>query len=210
MEASLKEAKSSKYMIGGLTEDAIAQTHKWQRDSTQTTPNDCTEAAIAIIVEQALIIRGYEKPKFSFAEIARMMDKWFFFVLYRVPAWFPIIPGATPPGGATRFLNRLSSKLEKAEKAATWQAEKSTGNSKSDLIENINKGYPTMIYGMSGSTPHAIVIAGYNTDTDEWIVLDPGDKERIKYWNTSKLMNFWKGLFGIYPARTMITIILDH
>jgi hypothetical protein len=90
--------------------------------------------------------------------------------------------GATPPWGITDAFDDLNSELVKAGGPDLGAAEWSGGRAKPDLIDNVDQGYPTAImltwdpapYGIPTGGAHWIVVTGYNSETDEFLVLDSG------------------------------------
>ena len=89
-----------------------------------------------------------------------------------------------PPGRAAAALDRLAEEMERAGYDRTWTTEVSGGNTVDDLIRNLQDGRPTILFGVWPGNPssgthaiqHAMVLAGYDGNTDTWQILDPGSQ----------------------------------
>jgi hypothetical protein len=142
------------------------------------------------------------------------MDKqWWRFYRFTAGSLFP---GVTPPSGAVRLLNDYGKSHE-----PEWTAELSALNTTNDLLQNIQDGQPTMIYGVNLSgkkLPHAVVPVGFDTAAKQWIVLNPGvdpmkNQQIYEVWSDKDIKDFWYGNrfqgFPIFRHNTMITLYLN-
>jgi hypothetical protein len=196
-------------------EDVIIPSFQYQFDTTETTPNDCTEASIAMLINMMLKKYDPSSKEIHFSDLAMDMDKhWWKF--YRTTADFklPIIgplPGLTPPFGARNYLQNYGKSHEPG-----WIADLSTYSTTDALLQNIMDGKPMMIYGVDDGIPHAVVPVGFDTATKKWIILNPGtdpggNPQIYEEWSTQDLEKFWNdNLFEdwlpVYKPRTMITL----
>jgi hypothetical protein len=142
-------------------EDVILSSFQYQEDGTETTDNDCTEAAMAMLMTMELAKYDPSSKGIRFGDLAREMDRqWWEF--YRFPAKSPL-PGVTPPTGAVKLLIDYGESHEPG-----WTAELSPLSTTDDLLQNIMDGNPTMIYGVNltgKKLPHAVVPVGFDTAT---------------------------------------------
>jgi hypothetical protein len=193
-------------------EDVILSSFQSQKDGTETTDNDCTEAAMAMLMTMVMTKYDSSSKGIRYADLARFMDEKFNKLerFYRFPAESNL-PGVTPAFGANTLLNDLGRTHELG-----WTAELSANNTTADLLQNIIDGNPTMIYGSwAKNEPHAIVPVGYDKANDKWIVLDPGrnptgTQKVYEEWPTQALLDFWHENrfweFPIFRHETMITL----
>lgn len=152
--------------------------------------------------------------------------------LHRPPADVRVIGGMLPPADAEKVLNAHGDFLRE-NYGYGYTAELTSGNTVDDLIENLNNGYPTSIHisqptnlfnikngkvewgdwrTLIGGAPHTVTLAGYDPNTDTWLILDPSPYANTDYtiWHTDQLMDRWGRQFLLYPPRfAMTTLIPD-
>lgn len=102
-----------------------------------------------------------------------------------------------------------------------------------DLIARLQKGDIVLIHGawqwtfdrtpllpLLGGMPHTMLLIGFDGNTSQWLLLNPGDPfyrkndetgiPKIFKMSTKKLMDFWGRRFLFYPPRfALTTITLD-
>ncbi len=99
-----------------------------------------------------------------------------------------------------------------------WTAVASGHNTVDHLIENIQEGNPTILYGVwNDGTPHAMVLAGYDADNDQWEILDPGlgpdpitNLPRYRDMSTSQLETWWGRRYFAFQRNTTVVVTLDE
>ncbi len=138
---------------------------------------------------------------------------------YRVP-----VVGAMPPGRTAAAMNRFAEEMHRWGYEATWRAEVSGKNNVDDLIDNLQNGNPTILFGVWESpgpgrpeVPHAMVLAGYDANTDTWKILDPGDAPdpatgmaNFREMSTAELEDWWGRRCPWYQRYTTVTINIDQ
>jgi hypothetical protein len=145
--------------------------------------------------------------------------------LTRPPANVPFLGGMLLPQKAERVLDAHSRWLRE-NYGCGYSVELTSGNTVDDLIQNLQNGYPTSIHisqpislfdeggigylAVFGGMPHTVTLAGYDTNTDTWYILDPANSSGYTEWSTQKLMDLWGRKFLFYPPRfSMTTLIPD-
>jgi hypothetical protein len=94
---------------------------------------------------------------------------------YALPDWTGAGGTSTPQWVAFAF-NKFNEEWMAAGQSSLGTAEFKRGGTKSDLISNVTRGYFTIIrLEWENGGGHAVVIVGYDADTDEFLLLDPGD-----------------------------------
>jgi hypothetical protein len=195
-------------------EDVILSSFQSQKDGTATTRNDCTEAAMAMLITMLMTRADPSSSGIRYADLARYMDD----ITHATEKFYRFtadsrLPGVTPPFGARNLLNDYGESHEPG-----WTVELSAYNTKSALLQNLLDGNPTMIYGVNtgNKLPHAVVPVGYDWVEEKWIVLNPGanpkKNEKIyQVWSDQDLYKFWSGhlmsgWIWVYRSRTMVTL----
>jgi uncharacterized protein YukE len=196
--------------VNGLTEDQLLSLDQWQNDGTQTTPNDCSVTAMAIVANMALQLEGYTTgAPVQHGELARLLDQApsQIFRFYRVPT-----VGAMPPGRTAAALNRLAEEMHRWGYERAWTAEVSGHNTVDDLIRNLQEGNPTIIFGVwPNGTPHAMVVAGYDAGNDRWMILNPAQNPATAptpfyEMSTSELEEWWGRRTPWYQRYTAVVL----
>lgn len=204
--------------LGGMSENDLTQTHQWQYDGSQTTPNDCVPTCLAMVIHQARLLQRLSGTSPRHGELARAMDspplrawRW-----YRVPAAFPHlgrldVRGATPPGGAAAAFNRFAALRRRAGEPFEWRAACTTGNSFQQLIGQLAAGFPTILFGVENRTPHAVVPVGYAPGREQWLILDPGyamtpQNEARFHWSCASFAAWWGERHLAFRRYTMVII----
>ncbi|MBL8079544.1 MAG: C39 family peptidase, partial [Anaerolineales bacterium] len=139
----------------------------------------------------------------------------------RPPANVPIIGGMLPPQSATAVLEGHSMWLRETY-GYGYTVKLTSYNTVDDLIENLQNGYPTSLHisqsvdlhtdwrAIIGGAPHTVTLAGYDSNTDHWLILDPANSSSYTEWSTPELMDKWGRQFLFYPPRfAMTTLIPD-
>jgi uncharacterized protein YukE len=230
----LPSGLSGQIWMAGYTEADLLDLHQWQYDGTESTPNDCATTSMSVVINQALITLGYPGEPAQHGEMALILDSApeQIFRIYRFPASTPTIrinmtalgnivvepKGAMPPSGAVAALNQLADEMRGAGIPSAWTAVASGNNNVGDLIDNLQNGRPTIIFGVwEDGTPHAMVLAGYDADMDTWKILDPGTRPdritgvpRFREMDTQQLETWWGSRYFAYQRDTMVTFNLDH
>jgi hypothetical protein len=135
-------------------------------------------------------------------------------VPFRIPAGVQPGEGAMPPGGIEAALNWYAEEYV-PEGSPSWTAEASSGNDVSDLIRNFQEGNPTILYGVGRTgIPHTVLVAGYDSSTGDWLILDPasGDPEdppQFRTLDTPELEEWWGGRYFAFPRYTAVTLTID-
>gem|GEM_PF-2873114 len=197
----------------GFSAQQLHDFHQWQLDGTQTGPNDCAVTSMAMAINMALNSLGYtEGQPVQHGELARVLDQG----LYRVPG-----VGAMAPGCTEAALNQFATDLERQGYTRTWTTEATSANSVDDLVLNLERGNPIIVYGVGEwgdqEVPHARVLVGYDPDQDEWLFLDPAynwddntEPDELYRVPTSDFNDWWGYHCPWYQPYTMITIELDQ
>jgi len=122
------------------------------------------------------------------------------------------------PQDQARGLNKLFQSVDKAH--PPFVAELKTGETSTDLIDNINHGYPTIVSISWGSDQlglptdpgigHAMVVVGYNPSTGQFAFLDPAPGALItdfsaQYQNRDFEKTWAQGNVFI-PGGSMVTL----
>jgi hypothetical protein len=205
--------------LNGFTEPDLLSLHQYQYDGTELTRNDCATTSMAMVVNMALQTLGYtgNEPT-QHGELAYLLNKapmtgiW----PYRVP-----VVGAMPPGRTAAALNRFAEEMHRWGYDLAWTAEATGKNTVDDLINNLQDGNPTVLFGVWESSkpgrpevPHAMVLVGYDANTDLWKILDPGNPPdpatgvpRFREMNTAELEDWWGRRCPWYQRYT--TVVLD-
>jgi len=219
---------SGQLWLSGLTDTQLLHTHQWQYDGTQSTPNDCATTSMSMVINQTLNLLGYQGDPAQHGEMAGLLDSapGRIFRIYRVPACVPTIRlgqmviesrGAMPPGGTADALNQFANEMREAGYPQAWTAEVSGHNTVDDLIDNIQNGNPTILYGVwDNGTPHAMVLAGYDASNDVWKILDPGNAPdpitnapSFLEMHTSDLEEWWGRRYFAYQRNTTVVLKID-
>lgn len=208
--------------LNGFTEHDLLSLHQYQYDGTELTPNDCATTSMAMVTNLALQTLGYTSSEpAQHGELAHLLNNapmtgiW----PYRVP-----VVGAMPPGRTAAALNRFAEEMHRGGYDMAWTAEVTGKNSVDDLINNLQDGNPTVIFGVwessgpsSPEVPHAMVLAGYDANTDVWKILDPGNPPdpatgapRFREMSTAELEDWWGRRCPWYQRYTTVVINIDQ
>jgi RHS repeat-associated protein len=150
--------------------------------------NDCGPTSLAMVTNLVLRQQGIVHDPVKGKELGDIMLDYSYapyLKSYRVAGVLSHklgVEGATPPWGMVDAFNDLNQGLMDAGGPDLGAAKWSGGRTKQDLIDNMSQGYPTAImltwdpapYGIPASGAHWVVVAGYNRETDEFLILDPG------------------------------------
>jgi hypothetical protein len=145
--------------------------------------------------------------------------------LWRLPANVPLGGGMLSPHNAALVLNTYADQM-RTNWGCSFRVELTSGNAVDALIENLQNGYPTMLHfsqdidffgnkglqlpALLGGLPHTVTLAGYDANTDIWMILDPGIETGYTRLHTDELMAQWGRQFLFYPPRfAMTTLIPD-
>jgi RHS repeat-associated protein len=202
--------------LGNLPETTLAALHQYQYDGSANNPNECAVTSLAMATNITFRLQGENTVTIQYQDLAEMMDKNP--VYYRrIHGEFEISingvliepGGATHPSGIVVAGRYLSSEAEKLGYKG-FDVNIQSGGTTTDLQANLSAGKPTVIYGMNNTTPHAMVVVGYDSANDNWYLLDPARKPNankpFREMNTQELQNFWVGWGLIYRDGVMITI----
>ncbi len=201
-----------------MCESDLSQTHQWQYDGSQTTPNDCVVTCLAMVIHQARRLQGLSGASPAHGELARAIDspplrtwRW-----YRLPPTFPHlgkldVRGATPPDGAVAAFNRYATLLQRGGERFEWQATRARAFSFKPLLDQLENGCPTILFGVENRTPHAVVPVGYDPRHQQWLILDPGyamtpQNEGRFRWSSARLAAWWGERHLAFRRYTMVVI----
>jgi RHS repeat-associated protein len=153
--------------------------HQYQGEGN----NDCGPTSLAMVSNLLLRQHGISHDPVRGKELGDTMQeasRGFGNRGYRLN--IPLVAGATPPWGMVDAFNELSRESTAAGGPELGTAEWKENGTRRDLIDNIEQGYPTAIMLTWDPAPltvplggaHWVLVVGYNYDTDEFLVLDPG------------------------------------
>ena len=181
-------------MLRGYTEDELKQILQQQPDGDTCA---VTSAAMAINMLYGTDISAEATAKYLHE---------YPFHLFKLP-WF-----GPPPTYQEQALNYLFN-----SSGSPFSAEFTQDGNHGDLINNLNDGRITIVNTSHGSdffplppyngVGHALVLVGFDANTDEYLLLDPGIQGDISRVNRADFTDAWKNRPNPFiPSGTMITI----
>jgi len=180
--------------------------HQYQFDGSHKNRNECGLCSMSMLLNIGFQLTGLDH-NITPVLFGKKLDR-IPFRHPRIPAWFPGPGGATHPRAALKGMQQKIREIRHLGYSIPLWPVKKTRQKLKHLELELKAGHPALIYGLGKSgIPHVVVpIARLEK---RWKILDPGypSNRNPMIWSDEKLLQWWQGFSGFYPAGTMINLI---